>query len=93
MVTPAGAAPGLSADGTRVVLKRHHLPPGDDNGVPDVYVRGLPGPAERVSQRGDGTGVTRPSDRPAISADGGSVAFNITDGGPDVELRRHGWPP
>ena len=80
-----GTLPGLSADGRRVAFEAPASQP-DDNGVPDVYVGGPAGPLERVSQRGDGTGVTRESNRPAISADGGSVAFNITDGGPAPTL-------
>lgn len=87
-VTPAGTLPGISADGGRVVFETAaSLIGSDGNGVADVYtVRGLTGSAERVSETGGGTPVNRPSTHPAISADGGSVAFGITDGGSSQTL-------
>ena len=84
-----GALPGLSADGQRIVFEAPAIPAiaaGDVNGVADVYVGGLAGTPERVSQRGNGTDANRASDRGAISADGGSVAFGVTDGGSSQTL-------
>ena len=85
-VALAGSEPGVSADGTRVVFQTAEASAGDVNGVVDVYVRSLPAPAERVSQRANGTDVVRASDRPAMSTDGGSVAFGLADGLPSMSL-------
>lgn len=81
-----GTSPEVSADGRRVVFTVPTDLAGDTNGVPDVYAGGPASPLERVSQRGNGTGVNHASDRPAMSADGGAVAFGITDGGPAQTL-------
>ena len=85
-VAVSGSSPGVSADGTRVVFDTLDVLPGDGNSVRDVYVRRLPDAAERVSQLASGAEVNRASDRPAMSADGGSVAFDINDGVPSRSL-------
>ena len=86
-VSADGAAPVVSADGNRVAFQETTVPiPGDANGVADVYARRLTDPVERVSERADGTAVSRLSDRPAISADGGTVAFALGDGSPSQSL-------
>jgi hypothetical protein len=59
---------------------------GDANAVRDVYSRRGADPPERASQRADGTEVNRPSDRGAVSADGGTIAFGLTDGGAGQSL-------
>src|SRR5262249_1983703 len=73
----------ISADGSFVVFMRTATtllpPPGDNNGVPDVFVhdRQPPGITERVSVgRGpNGTDANGWSYNPRISADGRFVAF------------------
>jgi Tol biopolymer transport system component len=68
----------ISADGRRVAFTSaaSDLVPGDTNGALDVFVRDrLTGSTERESVGGDGTQADDQSLRPAISADGRSVAF------------------
>lgn len=96
-VSSTGAFPVVSADGTRVVFEETtDTIAGDANGAPDVYALTLPGQIERVSERANGMAVNLASDRPAVSADGGTVTFDFddapgqvldgadTDGAPDV---------
>ena len=86
-VIDSGTSPGVSADGRRVVFAAPAgLIAGDANGVSDVYVGGPASPLDRVSRRANGDEVDRGSDRPAMSADGGSVAFDIDDGVPSQFL-------
>ena len=71
--------PVLSADGRFVAFESdaHNLVPGDTNGFTDVFVHDrLTGTTERVSVASDGTQGDSASVHPAISADGGIVAFN-----------------
>jgi Tol biopolymer transport system component len=68
----------ISADGRRVAFTSgaSDLVPGDTNGAIDVFVHDrLTGSTERESVGGDGTEADDHSLRPAISADGRSVAF------------------
>jgi Tol biopolymer transport system component len=68
----------ISADGRRVAFTSaaSDLVPGDTNGALDVFVHDrLTGSTERESVGGDGAEADDQSLRPAISADGRSVAF------------------
>ncbi|HET9521741.1 MAG TPA: choice-of-anchor D domain-containing protein [Candidatus Limnocylindrales bacterium] len=77
---PAGAAtsaPAISRDGRFVAFQSDDdgLAPGDDNGETDVLVRELRfDPIELVSVAIDGQ-ANGPSTAPAISGDGGRIAF------------------
>jgi Tol biopolymer transport system component len=104
--TPAGngesGAPAIDSDGSHVAFETRasNLHSADPNPASDVHVRALfPGTTVPVS-RADGTGGaigSAPSRGPAISADGGSVAFTTsatnlgdgdTDTGNDIHVRR-----
>jgi hypothetical protein len=81
LVAVTGASGNVSADGTRVTFETtDQLVGGDLNTKLDVYAWRPTGPVEWVSQDGSGSGVNRDSNRPAISADGGTVAFGLNDG-------------
>jgi Glucodextranase, domain B len=87
VVAADGTDPTVSADGLRVgFTTTTALVVGDTNGQADVYLRRVAAGPERVSQRGDGSGVNRPSDRAALSAHGGSVAFTFDDAGAGATL-------
>lgn len=71
-------APGISADGTRVVFAStaSNLVPGDANGVLDVFVRDLAaGTTVRANLKPDGSEIAQGGFDAAISADGNRVAF------------------
>ncbi|MFI9236624.1 TolB family protein [Streptomyces sp. NPDC053079] len=71
-------APAISADGRYVafVSSRTDLVPGETGNVAHVFVRDRrKGTTERVSVASDGTPLPGFSDRPVISADGGTVGF------------------
>jgi Tol biopolymer transport system component len=74
-------APAISADGLHVafVSDADDLAPGAAAGVTSVYVRDLAlGTTRLVSRAPDGAGANGSSSAPAISADGGRVAFLST---------------
>jgi Tol biopolymer transport system component len=74
---PSGA-PSISGDGRIVAFESDadNLVPGDTNRTGDVFVHDLVAGATRlVSVGGGGQPTESPSFGPAISADGGSVAF------------------
>lgn len=82
---PAGGVlgqPSISADGTRVAFTSGPAPlvAADDNGVRDVYVADLRARTLTLVSR-SATGAQSPTavGRPAISADGRSVAFEGDD--------------
>ena len=71
--------PAISADGRYVAFQSFasNLAVGDTNGASDVFVRDLvAGTTQRVSVRTDGGQANGGSYVPAISTDGGSVAFH-----------------
>ena len=78
---PAGGVtgqPSVSADGARIAFTSGTAPlvPADDNGVADVYVADLRARTlTLVSRTAAGVQSRGPVGRPAISADGHSVAF------------------
>src|SRR5206468_11535137 len=77
----SGAGPALSADGRFVAFQSDatNLVAGDTNGATDVFVHDRQtGTTERVSVASDGTQGNGPSAGPALSADGGLVAFHGT---------------
>ncbi|MBF6606474.1 MAG: PD40 domain-containing protein [Chloroflexi bacterium] len=83
-VGPGGAVgdlasehPSISASGGAVAFASHatDLVPGDGNGLEDVFVWSAGAPLVRASVGGGGGDADGPSVAPAISADGGSVAF------------------
>jgi Tol biopolymer transport system component len=78
-----GVRPAISADGTRVAFASTsaNLTTDGNAAVRDVFVRDLPARTTRLaSVRADGaTQSLNPSDRPAIAADGGPVAFVFDD--------------
>jgi Tol biopolymer transport system component len=70
--------PSISADGQRVAFasEASNLVRMDSNGVGDVFVRDRQaGTTVRASVAADGTQANNSSSLPAISADGGAVAF------------------
>jgi Tol biopolymer transport system component len=74
---PSGA-PGISADGNRVVFASaaSNLVAGDSNNLPDVFVRDVAAGATLLASRQPGGAVIPlPSGEPAISGDGNRVAF------------------
>lgn len=68
----------LSADGHRVAFDTDAaLDPADTDGAPDVYVKDLAtGALQLASTAPDGRNSARGSYRPALSADGSTVAFD-----------------
>lgn len=88
--TAGGIRPQISADGTRVAFASTSadLTTDGNAAVRDVFVRDIPARATRLaSVRADGTTQSgNPSDRPAIAADGGPVAFVLDDAGAAVTL-------
>ncbi|MBI5137671.1 MAG: PD40 domain-containing protein [Nitrospirae bacterium] len=74
----ASDAPAISADGKYVAFASlaSDLVAGDTNGVADIFLRDtLAGTTTRISVDTAGTDANGPSRAPAISADGGLVAF------------------
>ncbi len=70
--------PAVSADGRYVVFRSYasNLVPADDNNAPDVFLRDRnTGTTTRVSVGPAGVEADDASDTPAISPDGGTVAF------------------
>lgn len=84
-----GAPPALSADGRLVAFASDadNLVPDDTNGSTDVFLHDRStGTTTIVSRRPDGTAAAGRSDGPAMSADGGVIAFtsgatNLVEGG------------
>jgi len=75
----ASSAPGISADGQRIVFQSSatNLVANDSNGVADIFVRDLEtGETRRVSLSSNGTQGNGASQAPSISADGNWVAFS-----------------
>ena len=73
--------PSLSADGRHVAFwsEASNLVPGDTNGYRDIFIYDRQtGTTERVSVGLEGAEANRLSTLPALSADGGSVAFQST---------------
>jgi hypothetical protein len=85
-----GIRPQISADGTRVAFASvsTDLVPGGNAAVRDVFVRDMASRETRLaSVRADGvTQSGNPSDRGAIAADGGPVAFVFDDAGAATKL-------
>jgi len=71
LVAASASSPAVSADGARVAYETASA----------IFARRLTATAERVSARADGSFVTQPSIRPAISGNGGVVAFTHDDAG------------
>lgn len=82
VVSANGADPGVSADGRRVVwTDMADALPDDTNGLPDVYVGFVGGVATRASERAAApVQIARAATAPALSADGGRLAFELDDG-------------
>src|SRR4029077_3252492 len=69
----------LSSDGRFVVFQSAatNVVAGDTNSVPDIFLRDrVLGTTVRMSVASDGTQASARSDRPALSGDGSSVAFD-----------------
>ena len=88
-------APAISADGNRIVFcsVADNLVAGDTNGQADVFVRDIAANTTvRASVQGDGWEIPGSSSDPAISGDGGRVAFVTAfaisgdDGNGDVDV-------
>jgi Tol biopolymer transport system component len=76
-VTATSDHPALSADGSVVAFESAaaNLVPNDGNGVTDIFSWTAQAGIRRVSVAPDGTEANGPSAWPAVSADGGSIAF------------------
>ena len=73
-------APSISGDGRRIAFNSDapNLSAADVNAVPDIFVRDIVGNTTTLVSRAGGVGGTAGngwSDEPAISADGGVIAF------------------
>ena len=76
-VTATSDHPALSSDGSVVAFESaaSNLVPNDGNGVTDVFSWTAQSGVRRISVAPDGTEANGPSSWPAVSADGGSIAF------------------
>ena len=83
----AGTRPAISADGSRVVFTSAatDLTP-DTNTVSDVFARDVGAQATQLLSVNGATQGTNPSDRGAVAANGGLVAFVFDDAGAVTKL-------
>ncbi|WP_190303251.1 TolB family protein [Methylomonas rhizoryzae] len=75
----ASSAPGISANGRRIVFQSSatNLVANDSNGAADIFLRDLEsGETRRISLSSDGTQSNGASQAPTISADGNWVVFS-----------------
>ena len=96
--------PVLSADGKTIAFSSYasNLVPGDTNGASDIFIKDLTtGASTRANVAADGTEANGVSYRPALSADGRTVAFSSnasnlvpgdTNGTSDIFVVTFAWP-